>query len=120
MYLEPPKFFLENPDFPENFTGFSHFYSFSRKPLRILTRAGEKTLFLKVCVQGCKKSEILCVQNFTFFAKGHKGVFVKYLVFLLGIFRRAPRPSDTRGALVPFSFPGGALPLKQIFFFFFF
>jgi hypothetical protein len=30
------------------------------------------------------------------------------VVFLLGI-----RPSDTRGALVPFSFPGDALPLKK-------
>jgi hypothetical protein len=33
-------------------------------------------------------------------------------VFLLGIFRRARCPSDTRGTLVPFYFPGGALPLK--------
>jgi hypothetical protein len=39
--------------------------------------------------------------------------FVILLVFLLGIFRRALRPSDTRGTLVPFYFPGGALPLKK-------
>jgi hypothetical protein len=45
-----------------------------------------------------------------------KPLFCRYLgalVFLLGIFRRAPCPSDTRGTLVPFSFPGGALPLKK-------
>jgi hypothetical protein len=35
------------------------------------------------------------------------------IVLLLGIFRRAPCPSDTRGALVPFYFPRGALPLKK-------
>jgi hypothetical protein len=35
------------------------------------------------------------------------------LVLLLCIFRRAPLPSDTRGALVPFYFPGGALSLKK-------
>jgi hypothetical protein len=36
------------------------------------------------------------------------------LVLLLGIFRSAPRPATTRGALVPFYFPGGALFLKII------
>jgi hypothetical protein len=35
------------------------------------------------------------------------------VVFLLGIFRRAPCPSDTRGHPCAFSFPRGALPLKK-------
>jgi hypothetical protein len=34
-------------------------------------------------------------------------------VLLLGIFRRVPCPSDTRGALVLFYFPGSALPFKK-------
>jgi hypothetical protein len=34
-------------------------------------------------------------------------------MLLLGIFRRASCPSATRGALVPFYFPGGALPPKK-------
>jgi hypothetical protein len=41
------------------------------------------------------------------------GIKKVQLVFLLGIFRRAPCPSDNRGRpLVPLYFPGGALPLK--------
>jgi hypothetical protein len=35
------------------------------------------------------------------------------IVLLLGIFRRAPCPSATRGTLVSFYFPGGALPLNN-------
>jgi hypothetical protein len=35
-----------------------------------------------------------------------------YIVLLLGIFRRVSRPAATRGALLLFYFPGGALPLK--------
>jgi hypothetical protein len=53
----------------------------------------------------------------------NKGSKMK-LVLLLGIFRRVPRPAPPGGALVPLYFPGGALPLKKIFFinlnFFFF
>jgi hypothetical protein len=35
------------------------------------------------------------------------------LVLLLGIFRRAPLPLPPGGALVPFYFPGSALPFKK-------
>jgi hypothetical protein len=38
------------------------------------------------------------------------------VVFLLGIFRRAPRPSDARrAALMPFYFPGVPCPLKKVY-----
>jgi uncharacterized membrane protein len=38
---------------------------------------------------------------------------IDILVLLLGILRRAQRPSATRGTLLPFYFPGGVLPLKK-------
>jgi hypothetical protein len=40
----------------------------------------------------------------------------QWVVLLLGIFRRAPHPATARGTLVPFYFPGGALPRKNNFF----